>query len=49
MNDTTPADRGARTNRIVLDDSAVAEGTREALITYFDAVLVRDGADGLVE
>lgn len=41
--------QGARTNRIVLDDPAVAKETHEALVTYFDAVLVRDGADGLVE
>ena len=41
--------QGARTNRIVLDNPAVAEETQEALIAYFDAVLIRDGADGLVE
>lgn len=41
--------QGARTNRIVLDDPAVVKETHEALVTYFDAVLVRDGADGLVE
>ena len=41
--------QGARTNRIVLDDPVVAEGTREALVTYLDAVLVREGVDGLAE
>lgn len=41
--------QGARTNRIVLDDPVVAEETREALVTYLDAVLVRDGAAGLTE